>query len=180
MQRTPGHSDTDPSSPALISWNITLRCPLKCAHCYADAGEDEAEGALTTEEAFRVLDQIAAAGRPVVILSGGEPLMREDIFDIARHGTDRGLIMAMGTSGYLLDRATAHRLAGAGSCSSSARRWTPTSGATSQRHTIPSVTVLQMEVPLLRRGAPCRGPGPAALGESGPGRGPDGPDRRVG
>lgn len=120
MQRTTGHSDTDtPSpvthpSPALISWNITLRCPLKCAHCYADAGEDEAEGALTTEEAFRVLDQVAAAGRPVVILSGGEPLMREDIFDIARHGTDLGLIMAMGTSGYLLDRETAHRLAGAG------------------------------------------------------------------
>ncbi|MDD4568177.1 MAG: radical SAM protein [Methanoculleus chikugoensis] len=106
MQRT--------TSPALISWNITLRCPLKCPHCYADAGEHEAEGVLSTAEAFSVIDQLASIGKPVVILSGGEPLMREDIFDIARYGAERGLVMAMGTSGYLLDRATAERLAAAG------------------------------------------------------------------
>ena len=102
------------TSPALISWNVTLRCPLKCAHCYADAGEREAEGVLSTAEAFSVIDQIATAGKPVVILSGGEPLLREDIFAIARYGTERGLVMAMGTSGFLLDRATARRLAAAG------------------------------------------------------------------
>jgi radical SAM protein with 4Fe4S-binding SPASM domain len=100
--------------PALVSWNVTLRCPLKCAHCYADAGEHEAEGVLSTAEAFSVIDQLAAAGKPIVVLSGGEPLMREDIFDVARYGTERGLVMAMGTSGYLLDRATAERLAAAG------------------------------------------------------------------
>ncbi|WP_332449213.1 radical SAM protein, partial [Methanoculleus sp.] len=106
MQRTKG--------PALISWNVTLRCPLKCAHCYADAGVDEAEGVLSTAEAFSVIDQLASTGKPIVILSGGEPLMREDIFEIARYGRERGLVMAMGTSGYLLDGETAKRLAAAG------------------------------------------------------------------
>ena len=95
-----------PGGPALVSWNVTLRCPLKCAHCYADAGENEAEGVLSTDEAFSVIDQIAATGKPVVVLSGGEPLLREDIFEIARYGTERGLVMAMGTSGYLLDHET--------------------------------------------------------------------------
>lgn len=55
--------------PRIISWNITLRCPLKCAHCYVDAGDREAEQALSTEEAFDVIDQIRAAGKSVVVLT---------------------------------------------------------------------------------------------------------------
>ena len=101
-------------APRLISWNITLRCPLKCSHCYVDAGEREADGVLTTEEAFGAIDQICETGRPVVVLSGGEPLMREDVFAIARYGTDQGLRMVMGTSGVLIDQATAARLSEAG------------------------------------------------------------------
>ncbi|HET6580398.1 MAG TPA: radical SAM protein [Methanoregula sp.] len=101
-------------APRIISWNITLRCPLKCVHCYVNAGEDEAEGVLSTEEAFRVIDQIRSMGKPVVVLSGGEPLLREDIFAIARYGTEQGLRMVMGTSGYLLDQATAKKLSEAG------------------------------------------------------------------
>jgi radical SAM protein with 4Fe4S-binding SPASM domain len=97
-------------TPRIISWNITLRCPLKCAHCYVDAGEREAEGVLSTDEAFRVIDQICETGRPVVVLSGGEPLLREDIFAIARYGTDKGLRMVMGTSGFLIDRTIAVKL----------------------------------------------------------------------
>jgi AdoMet-dependent heme synthase len=102
------------SAPTLVSWNITLRCPLKCAHCYVDAGEREAEGVLSTEEAFSVIDQLRRTGRPIVVLSGGEPLMREDIFAIARYGTEQGLRMVMGTSGFLLDEETAKRLHEAG------------------------------------------------------------------
>ncbi len=94
-------------NPHLISWNITLRCPLRCAHCYANAGEHEAEGVLSTEEAFGVIDQICELGKPVVILSGGEPLLRDDIFAIARYGTDKGLKMAMGASGVLIDEKMA-------------------------------------------------------------------------
>jgi radical SAM protein with 4Fe4S-binding SPASM domain len=101
-------------APRIISWNITLRCPLKCAHCYVDAGEREAEQALSTEEAFDVIDQIRAAGKPVVVLSGGEPLLREDVYDIAAYGTSRGLRMVMGTSGFLIDRDAASRLREAG------------------------------------------------------------------
>ncbi|MDO8841551.1 radical SAM/SPASM domain-containing protein [Methanocalculus sp.] len=100
--------------PRLISWNITLRCPLKCAHCYVDAGEHEAEGVLSTEEAKVVIDQIAEVGRPIVVLSGGEPLEREDTCEIARYGTERGLRMVMGTSGYLLDHKMAEHLKTAG------------------------------------------------------------------
>jgi radical SAM protein with 4Fe4S-binding SPASM domain len=79
-----------------------------------DAGEKEAEGVLSTQEAFGVIDQIRATGKPVVVLSGGEPLLREDIYEIARYGTEQGLRMVMGTSGYLIDKAVASKLRDAG------------------------------------------------------------------
>lgn len=101
-------------APRIISWNITLRCPLKCAHCYVDAGDTEADGVLTTEEAFSVIDQIRMTGKPVVVLSGGEPLLRKDIHTIARYGTEQGLRMVMGTSGYLIDQKAAVNLKRAG------------------------------------------------------------------
>lgn len=103
-----------PATPRLISWNVTLRCPLRCSHCYVGAGEQEAEGVLSTEEAFSVIDQVRELGNPIIVLSGGEPLEREDIFEIARYGADRGVRMAMGTSGYTLDRKTASRIREAG------------------------------------------------------------------
>jgi radical SAM protein with 4Fe4S-binding SPASM domain len=98
------------AAPRIISWNVTLRCPLKCSHCYVDAGEKEAEGVLSFHEACSVIDQITRTGTPVVVLSGGEPLMRDDLCSIARYGTDKGLRMVLGTSGYLLDRPMAARL----------------------------------------------------------------------
>jgi radical SAM protein with 4Fe4S-binding SPASM domain len=79
-----------------------------------DAGEREAEGVLSTEESFTVIDQICEIGKPVLVLSGGEPLLREDVFAIARYGTERGLRMVMGTSGYLLDQDMAKKLHEAG------------------------------------------------------------------
>jgi radical SAM protein with 4Fe4S-binding SPASM domain len=100
--------------PRIISWNITLQCPLKCSHCYADAGAREAEGVLNTDEAFGVIDQIRATGTPLVILSGGEPLMRGDICAIARYGTEQGLRMALGTSGFFIDTEMAAHLSRAG------------------------------------------------------------------
>ncbi len=100
--------------PRIISWNITLRCPLRCSHCYVDAGLREPEGVLTTHEAFRVLDQIRRTGSPVVVLSGGEPLMRDDLEAITRYGTELGLRMVLGTSGYFLNPERAERLRNAG------------------------------------------------------------------
>lgn len=94
----------------IVSWNLTLRCPLKCPHCYSDSGEQEVVNPLSTTEAFLILDQIKTLGSPVVILSGGEPMMRADIFEIATYGTSIGLRMAMGTSGYLFDETTPYQL----------------------------------------------------------------------
>jgi radical SAM protein with 4Fe4S-binding SPASM domain len=71
-------------------------------------------GVLSTEEAYAVIDQIRKTGTPVVVLSGGEPLLREDIFAIAQYGTERGLRMVMGTSGMFIDRTAAARLREAG------------------------------------------------------------------
>ncbi len=102
------------NAPRIISWNITLRCPLKCSHCYVDAGDTEADGVLSSHEAFSVIDQIRTTGRPVVVLSGGEPLLRDDVYDIARYGTEQGLRMVMGTSGYLIDHDIAGKLSDAG------------------------------------------------------------------
>lgn len=104
----------DAAPPRLISWNVTLRCPLRCAHCYVDAGEREADDVLSTDEAFSVIDQLRDLGSPVVILSGGEPLLRDDIFDLARYGTKKGLRMAMGTSGVLIDDGVAKDIRQAG------------------------------------------------------------------
>ncbi len=101
-------------APRIISWNITLQCPLKCSHCYVDAGDEEVAGVLSTDEAFGVIDQIRATGTPIVVLSGGEPLLREDLYAIAQYGTEQGLRMVIGTSGYLLDHETAVKLRDAG------------------------------------------------------------------
>ena len=104
------------SAPPLriLSWNLTLRCPLSCPHCYADAKQTEIADPLSTEEAFEILDQIKEVGSPVVILSGGEPMMRSDLYEIATYGTGLGLRMALGTSGYLFERETPKKLKEAG------------------------------------------------------------------
>jgi heme b synthase len=89
--------------PKWIAWEITRRCNLKCVHCRSSS-EAEASGHpdFSFEEAKRVLEDIASYAKPVVVLSGGEPLVREDVFDIARHGTDLGLRMCLATNGVLV------------------------------------------------------------------------------
>jgi radical SAM protein with 4Fe4S-binding SPASM domain len=79
-----------------------------------DAGVEEIDGVLSTTEACGVIDQIRATGKPVVVLSGGEPLFREDVYDIARYGTEQGLRMVMGTSGYFIDHDIAVKLCESG------------------------------------------------------------------
>jgi radical SAM protein with 4Fe4S-binding SPASM domain len=87
-----------------ISWNLTQRCNLECAHCYlsATAGADT-RGELTTEECRRVIDEIARVNPNVfLILTGGEPLLRRDIFDVAAYATERRFTVVFGTNGVLL------------------------------------------------------------------------------
>jgi len=100
--------------PALISWNVTFRCPLQCPHCYIDARDGDSRTELDTQKALGVIDQIAALGTRVLILSGGEPLLRADIFELAAYAKESGLHVSMGTSGILIDDAVAVRMKDAG------------------------------------------------------------------
>ena len=97
----------------IISWNTTQACNINCRHCYRDAGEQRPDE-LTTAEGKRLLDEIAAAGFKIVILSGGEPLLRGDIFELISHARSSGLRPVLGTNGTLIDQETACRLKAAG------------------------------------------------------------------
>ena len=91
--------------PKWIAWESTRRCNLSCVHCRCSSDLAAAAGDFTTEEAYRLIDDICEVSKPVLVLSGGEPLMRPDIFDIARYGTSRGLRMCMATNGTLITDA---------------------------------------------------------------------------
>ncbi|HPK07000.1 MAG TPA: radical SAM protein, partial [Aminivibrio sp.] len=99
----------------LISWNTTSRCNLFCRHCYRESGpENDRSGELTTAEGRELIASIRRAGFRLLIFSGGEPLLREDIFDLVAAARDTGLLPAMGTNGTLLTEETAARLAESG------------------------------------------------------------------
>jgi radical SAM protein with 4Fe4S-binding SPASM domain len=109
--------------PYVISWNLTYRCNLACEHCYLDAGAkplvDTANFAdrseFTTEECFRVIDEIATfAPECVTILTGGEPLLRRDILEIVQRAAERGLWVVVGTNGVRITENLARHLADAG------------------------------------------------------------------
>jgi heme b synthase len=96
--------------PRLIFWETTAACNLKCIHCRASAVDFRSPDDLSAEESFGLLDRIASFSKPVIVLSGGEPLLREDIYDIAAHGTSLGLRMVLATNGTLVTPAVARRL----------------------------------------------------------------------
>jgi radical SAM protein with 4Fe4S-binding SPASM domain len=98
----------------IISWNTTLKCNLRCSHCYINAKADEDKTELTTEEGKRLIDQIAEFGRTVLVLSGGEPLFRKDIFELAAYSAKKGIITTLGTNGTLIDDQVAAKLFDAG------------------------------------------------------------------
>jgi heme b synthase len=94
----------------LVAWEITKRCNLVCAHCRASAEDIAYEGELTLAECRRVIDEIKAIGNPIIILSGGEPLARTDVYDIGRYAVGKGLRVVMGSNGTLIDKESASRL----------------------------------------------------------------------
>jgi len=81
---------------------VTRNCNLSCVHCRAAAQRGPHGGELSTDTCLRLLDEIRRVGEPIVILTGGEPLLRDDIFLIARYGTEKGLRMVMAPNGTLL------------------------------------------------------------------------------
>ena len=94
----------------MIAWEVTRSCNLSCVHCRAAAGCGPYPGELSVEKCFQLVDEIAAVSSPVIILTGGEPLLRPDIFDIASYGTNKGLRMVMATNGTLVNPATAKKM----------------------------------------------------------------------
>ena len=97
----------------LVSWMTTNECNLKCEHCYQDADVKQARE-LNTAEGKKLIDEIARAGFRVMIFSGGEPLMRPDIYELVEHAVSRGLHPVFGTNGTLITREVAQRLKDAG------------------------------------------------------------------
>jgi heme b synthase len=98
----------------LLAWEVTRRCNLDCAHCRAASRYGEYPGELTREAGFRLLDELVSLGRPIVILTGGEPLLRPDIFELASYGSLLGLRMVLATNATLVTDETARKLMEAG------------------------------------------------------------------
>jgi heme b synthase len=94
----------------MIAWEVTRSCNLNCVHCRAAASCGPYSGELSTEKCFKLIDEIASVSSPVIILTGGEPLLRPDIFEIASYGTNKGLRMVMATNGTLVTPAVAQKM----------------------------------------------------------------------
>ena len=89
-------------TPRLIFWEVTKGCNLRCIHCRATATELMSPADLPTDKALDIISQIADFGNPILVLSGGEPLYRHDIFQLAEYATSRGLRTALATNGTLV------------------------------------------------------------------------------
>jgi radical SAM protein with 4Fe4S-binding SPASM domain len=100
--------------PRLVFWEVTKGCNLRCIHCRATATQLSAPTDLSTLAGLEIIDQIAAFASPILVLSGGEPLFRNDIFRLARHATDRGLRVALATNGTMVTRDVARDISEAG------------------------------------------------------------------
>ncbi|MBM3501420.1 MAG: radical SAM protein [Armatimonadetes bacterium] len=98
----------------LVVWNTTNRCNLRCRHCYISAEDRSYRDELSTDEAKAFLKDIGEMGCPVVLFSGGEPLVRPDVFELTEYGTAAGLRVVYSTNGTLITPEVAQRLAAAG------------------------------------------------------------------
>ena len=94
----------------VVVWNITRACNLKCVHCYAQAIDHSTADELTTAEGRRLIDDLAAYGAPVLLFSGGEPLVRKDLPELAAYAVEKGMRAVISTNGTLIDQKTARIL----------------------------------------------------------------------
>ncbi len=99
--------------PRLVAWELTNACNLACIHCRASAIKEPSQDELSTAEAKHFVDELAEY-KPIIILTGGEPLLRADVYEIARYATGRGLRVVLATNGTLLTHEIARRLKEAG------------------------------------------------------------------
>jgi heme d1 biosynthesis radical SAM protein NirJ len=110
---TPVGPRRDPPGPVVI-WNVVRRCNLNCKHCYSLSADVDFSGELSTAEAFAVLDDLKGMGVPALILSGGEPLLRRDLFAIGRRAKELGFYVGLSTNGTLIGKDNIEAIAEVG------------------------------------------------------------------
>ncbi len=103
-----------PHTLRMVAWEVTRSCNLACVHCRASSLHGPYDGELTTGEGKRLLDEIAAFTKPVIILTGGEPLLRKDIFELAAYGDAKGLRMVLATNGTVVTPAMVRKMIASG------------------------------------------------------------------
>jgi heme d1 biosynthesis radical SAM protein NirJ len=108
---TPLAARKAPPGPVVI-WNLVRRCNLTCKHCYSISADKDFAGELSTDEIFSVMQDLKRFHVPVLILSGGEPLLRPDIFAIAQHAKAMGFYVGLSSNGTLIDESNIERIAG--------------------------------------------------------------------
>ena len=112
LHPTPLVPKRKPPGPVVI-WNLIRRCNLTCKHCYSISADKNFPGELSTEQVYGVMDDLKRFHVPVLILSGGEPLLRPDIFDIARRAKDMGFYVGLSSNGTLITAENIDRIAAA-------------------------------------------------------------------
>ena len=114
MKNNTNNKTDNQTLPLLIAWEVTRTCNLNCQHCRAAAQNKKYQNELNTDQCYRLLDNIASFSKPIIILTGGEPMLRDDIYDIARHGSNLGLRMVMAPCGMLVDDKTIAKMIDSG------------------------------------------------------------------
>lgn len=94
----------------VVVWNMTKRCNLKCVHCYAQAVSPDGQDEISTAQGKAIIDDLAAFGAPVILFSGGEPLVRQDLVELAHHAVGKGMRAVISTNGTLITKAKAKEL----------------------------------------------------------------------
>ena len=100
--------------PFMVSYSITTKCNLKCKQCYSSSVEQAAPDELSTKEAFKLVDDLSEWGIGLLIIDGGEPLCREDLLDILKYASSKGIRTTIGSNGTLIDEEMAGKLVDAG------------------------------------------------------------------
>jgi len=113
LNPTPIGPKRNPPGPVVI-WNLIRRCNLTCKHCYSISADKDFPGELSTAEIYTVMDDLKQFRVPVLILSGGEPLLRPDIFDIAKRAKDMGFYVGLSSNGTLIDESNIDAIAAVG------------------------------------------------------------------
>ncbi len=100
--------------PFMVSYSITIKCNLQCKHCYSDSADQAAPDELSTAEALRLMDDLSNWGIGLLVIDGGEPLCRDDLLDIVKYASSKGIRTTLGSNGTLIDEVMARKMLDAG------------------------------------------------------------------